>query len=107
MHLTYQSLTFAWGYRFGSTTSRTKKQRVEGKTRAGRDRHFEQLKEFFVKNHAMSSDGKWLPQRKKYIINFDECPSPLDGGKSSGAAKHAFHQRGALVLACALHGRVA
>ena len=36
-----------------------------------------------------------MPERRSFIINLDECPSPLDGGKSGSTAKHAFHQKGA------------
>jgi len=88
------------GDRYGQVTARIKKQRVEGKTRAGRDKHFHLLKDFLVKHGAMTAGGQWVPGRRRFVANFAECPSPLDGGKSSSAVKDGFHQKGTYAILC-------
>ena len=88
------------GDRYGQVTARIKKQRVEGRTRAGRDKHFHLLKDFLVKHGAMTAGGQWVPGRRRFVANFAECPSPFDGGKFSSTVKDGFHQKGTYAILC-------
>lgn len=81
---------------YGSTTSRRKDRRAAGATREGRDKHFADLQAFLVENKVMTSGGKWIAgsNYKNRILNLDECPSPLDGGKSGAAPKKGYREKG-------------
>jgi len=83
---------------YGSTTTRRKDRRADGATHKGRDEHFARLRDFFVKYNVMTPAGKWISgsNYKQLIHNVDGCPSPLDGGKSGGAPKTGYREKGTI-----------